>query len=465
MCLLTKETIDKFINTFIGVPVIIDHKDNITADDINGRIQNIWFSPEDEWYWCSGIITNEKAVELIEDGYNVSCQYAITQYIDNLENKLQNGNPYDKEILNGLADHLAIVKNPRYEGAFIAANAFIAKNAICQNEFKEADHPRDEGGKFTDRKNGTLNSFEEKSKEIEPIKINKDDIPQFENKKEFSNWVKEQFKELGSVKINDTGIELKLSSGNANRETIKRRASKEENKAVFAKFEDIVSRAIKKDERKADDRHIKDQEIYYNKIQIDGVDYDVEIFVDKPDGRDRGSYYAGHNASKIKITPRETMGAQNELSHHAKGVNNIMPYFEIDFKTYNNDFNPIDYINKLDKGGQMTEDMKEFCAKIANAFMKAKNESDKEDEKDDKTAKNEDMDKRKLIDEIGGILKGKVDEELWQTIIGKAEKIAYDKSSVGTADNSQAKNEDEDDEDEKKLKTKRQLTKRLISAI
>jgi len=116
------------INTFIRVPVIIDHKDSISPDDIVGEIQNIWFSPEDGWYWCSGIITDDKAIELIEDGYSVSCQYAITEYIENLENKLHNGNPYDKEILNGVFEHLAIVKTPRYEGAFIAANAYIASN-------------------------------------------------------------------------------------------------------------------------------------------------------------------------------------------------------------------------------------------------------------------------------------------------------------------------------------------------
>ena len=45
-------------------------------------------------------------------------------------------------------------------------------------------------------------------------------------------------------------------------------------------------------------------------------------------------------------------------------------------------------------------------------------------------------DKRKLIDEIGGILKGKVDEELWRTIIGKAEKIAYEGSETSNKDNS-----------------------------
>ena len=47
----------------------------------------------------------------------------------------------------------------------------------------------------------------------------------------------------------------------------------------------------------------------------------------------------------------------------------------------------------------------------------------------------ENTDKRALIDEIGGILKGKVDEELWRTIIGKAEKLAYTGSEASKADN------------------------------
>ena len=38
--------------------------------------------------------------------------------------------------------------------------------------------------------------------------------------------------------------------------------------------------------------------------------------------------------------------------------------------------------------------------------------------------KDEDVDKRALIDEVGGILKDKIDEELWRTVIGKIEKLA-----------------------------------------
>ena len=84
------------------------------------------------------------------------------------------------------------------------------------------------------------------------------------------------------------------------------------------------------------------------------------------------------------------------------------------------DFNPD--INKVQNNKENTEmvlidELKKLITKVEN---------NKEQEMTEKI-ENEKADKRKLIDEIGGILKGKVDEELWRTIIGKAEKIAYDK--------------------------------------
>lgn len=61
-------------------------------------------------------------------------------------------------------------------------------------------------------------------------------------------------------------------------------------------------------------------------------------------------------------------------------------------------------------------------------------------------ADEEKTDKRKLIDEVGGILKGKVDEEVWKTVIGKIEKVAYTGSEASEKDN-------EADDDKKKEKT------------
>ena len=126
VCVLDKATIDKFIQGFVGCPVIIGHKDVTNAsakEDRVGVISRIWYDNADGWFWGEGIIFDEKAISLVESGYNVSCQYDITEYSNNTTKALHNGNPYDKVILNGKPEHLAIVENPRYENAMIAVNA------------------------------------------------------------------------------------------------------------------------------------------------------------------------------------------------------------------------------------------------------------------------------------------------------------------------------------------------------
>lgn len=152
VCLLTKENADKFIQGFVGCPVVINHQevtdDNAKAVSV-GNIFSVWFDEKDGYYWCNGIINDKQAIELINKGYSVSCQYTITEYSDNDSNALHNGNPYDKIIENGKPEHLAIVNNPRYEGAIIAVNAInLSKdkeetkqdneeNQIASNSFEE----------------------------------------------------------------------------------------------------------------------------------------------------------------------------------------------------------------------------------------------------------------------------------------------------------------------------------------
>lgn len=131
VCLLTKENADKFIQGFVGCPVIIGHQD-VTDENIKeigrGNIFSVWFEEKDGEFWCDGIVAGDDAIELINRGYSVSCQYQITEYMDNVDGNLHNGNPYDKLILNGRPEHLAIVDNPRYESAIIAINALLAEN-------------------------------------------------------------------------------------------------------------------------------------------------------------------------------------------------------------------------------------------------------------------------------------------------------------------------------------------------
>ena len=57
--LLDKETIDKFITSFKGCPVIIDHKDitdDTAKDERVGVVSNVWYNAEDGWYYCDGVI-------------------------------------------------------------------------------------------------------------------------------------------------------------------------------------------------------------------------------------------------------------------------------------------------------------------------------------------------------------------------------------------------------------------------
>lgn len=62
---------------------------------------------------------------------------------------------------------------------------------------------------------------------------------------------------------------------------------------------------------------------------------------------------------------------------------------------------------------------------------------------------NGEIDKRAVIDEIGGLLKSKgLSDEDIRTVIGMAEKLSYDKSEAGTADNACAKSKNEDGDGE-----------------
>lgn len=80
---------------------------------------------------------------------------------------------------------------------------------------------------------------------------------------------------------------------------------------------------------------------------------------------------------------------------------------------------------------------------------------------DESIAQNEvSEDKRKLIDEIGGMIKDKVDEEVWRTIIKKAEELAYNGSETSKADN-----EEKEEVKEKKEIDETKLYNSILSKV
>ena len=192
VCLLTKENADKFIQDFVGCPVIINHQDvtDENAKEISvGNIFSVWFDEKDGYYWCNGIITDKDAIKLIDKGYSVSCQYTITEYSDNNSGALHNGNPYDKIIENGRPEHLAIVNNPRYEGAIIAVNAINVSEKKEESEKEEVINEN----LTTDDKTAS-NSFVEEFKDT-LYEVLAEGISNRLGELIATNWTKENFKE------------------------------------------------------------------------------------------------------------------------------------------------------------------------------------------------------------------------------------------------------------------------------
>lgn len=126
---LSKTTLDRFAESFVGRPVIIRHS-KVTPQTMEskavGYISRVWYDPNDAWYWCEGVITNDDAKNLIENGWSVSCGYRVLGTDES--GGVYHAIKYRRELTAFEGEHLALVENPRYEGATIRLNSKPATN-------------------------------------------------------------------------------------------------------------------------------------------------------------------------------------------------------------------------------------------------------------------------------------------------------------------------------------------------
>lgn len=116
---VTVEALERFYQTMVGCPVVIRHQ---KVTDENAKEVSVGYVTSadygnDGWFYCSGIIYDKEAIELIGKGWSVSCTYDVleTTGVSGERNDI----PFDDELVNGKFLHLAIVPNPRYEKATI----------------------------------------------------------------------------------------------------------------------------------------------------------------------------------------------------------------------------------------------------------------------------------------------------------------------------------------------------------
>lgn len=327
----------------------------------------------DGWYYVEGIIWDDKAQDLINKGWSVSCSYDYLAFND--EGGEENNIHYDKEFTQLNFTHLAIVDNPRYERANIVFNSKVG------NEDSEGGRWITVKGTHIFIKDGqTLTeAMREKGMEVKQKYLDEDS-------EEDIDWSKEG---------------LRTSIKEAQRDGLE---AVEDIADYLGLDEDEVRETLSQQESFTD---LKKKLEQYKKQALEG--------------------------DNSTIVRQIIEGLEKKIADIRK--------------------NPTDYIKSRAEEAQKnkTNNSKEQDMAIIEELKKLifKVENNKENEI---MVENEKVDKRKLIDEVAGIMKSAgCDDEDIRTAIGKMEKIGYDESEAGSADNKKVKNEMDEKEEDKKV--------------
>jgi hypothetical protein len=135
---INENTIRKMDPTFAGRPVFVDHVDEVeeSVDELrkeaDGWVVESFFNAADGKHWVKFIVVTEKAERAIKNGFRLSNAYVPSGFG---QGGLWNGVKYEKEVIGGEFEHLAIVKNPRYEESVIMSPEEF-KNYFEQHEIE-----------------------------------------------------------------------------------------------------------------------------------------------------------------------------------------------------------------------------------------------------------------------------------------------------------------------------------------
>lgn len=514
--LITKETLDKFINTMVGCPVIITHKD---IDDNNadkervGVVSEVWYNSADGWYYCSGIIWDKKAIDLVKNqGWSVSCTYDFES--DN-QAKTHNGKKIDREFTNGEFLHLALVDNPRYERANIVMNGKDEVNQKVDNGWITTDrinedgerikiwipenvhwvHPKERARVYEICKNykqGDETKYDFSHTRVKPtqeqIKYLKDAIKDINNNYNYKGIAQIEI----SSSLNSGSWGVCFAPDNTSLISLapsmyKENAQKRYDESVKSGFHpkgtgEAIKSVLVHEIGHAITCNSNNNE-FWNKIAKIKMDYMKNITKEDIKNKDFISNYARTNkyefvaeafcqgtlSKKYGKYTGQVMEAIKE--HFGKNVQTKLALNEKDSETSVDDM----WIEEYGYGYPIDEEEYEkFQKEIENQETEqkqAKNSIETERKENitmtalndlenfvrgivenacKKEVENEKDDKRKLIDEVAGMMKSAgADDELIRTAIAKMEKIAYEKSEADTADNN-CKNEKEEAKEEMK---------------
>jgi hypothetical protein len=121
--LVDNDALARMAKSFLGKPVIDkEHADvdggTIARGEGDGIVTRVWQDEKSGWWKCRYFVWDPETQHHCESAaYSVSCAYNPTE-VDSDGGTYHNMD-YQQKILNGEYTHLAVVTNPRYEGARI----------------------------------------------------------------------------------------------------------------------------------------------------------------------------------------------------------------------------------------------------------------------------------------------------------------------------------------------------------
>ena len=360
----------------------------------------------------------------------MSCSYDVKLADD--AGGTENNIPYDIEFLDGVFTHLAIVDNPRYERANIVFNS---KTVVKNDADFEAKHPRDEQGRFTDIPSDS-NGYSIKLKKSNKISLNMAKALQ-------KGFYPEEQVSITLPKNTKEGKKL-------NRLFEENKSFKKNYKLVY---EHDDGQAFydwdKKDFVKSELRYFDTKEELDAALEKLKNDPKFKGVITQKEVEEWHHISGGGKNRLIDINALKKLGFSVDTSTANKEF--VLNGREIMAQDNQEDFNP--YMKKHEVHNNKEQDMA-LLDELKKLITKVEN--DKGEDMDEKEKiENEKVDKRKLIDEVAGIMKSAgADDEKIRTAIGKMEKLAYDKSEAGTADN-----ECDGEEEVKNKKVKNEETK------
>lgn len=146
---LNEDTLRSMDPSFAGRPIFVEHVDEVDTDidnlrkEADGWVIESFFNSADGKHWVKFIAVSERSERAIRNGFRLSNAYVPSSYGSG---GLWNGVTYAKEVTSGEFEHLAIVKNPRYEESVIMTpEEFKKYNEDNVVELKRLSNSKEKG--------------------------------------------------------------------------------------------------------------------------------------------------------------------------------------------------------------------------------------------------------------------------------------------------------------------------------